>query len=203
MRALLLGNAVPLFEGLGAGGAPPRITQLQGEEGSLEMTLRHMIVMVALACAPLAVQARLAIILVRHAELSGEPMHPQQDMPLSKVGEARARRLATMFGHSGIAAIYVTDYLRTAKTAEPLARQIGRKPVVLAKGDLQGLMARLHASHATQRVVVVGHADTLPDILTALGHTKQIQIKPYDYGNVFVVVPNGKKAPAVVRMRSD
>ena len=167
------------------------------------MTLRLALAMVLLACVPVAAQAQLAVILVRHAELAGEPMHPQQEMPLSKAGEARARRLAAMFGHSGIAAIYVTEFVRTGQTAEPLARQIGRKPIVLAKGDLPGLMARLHASHGTQRVMVVGHADTLPDILTALGHPKQIQIKPYDYGNVFVVVPNGKKAPAVVRLRSD
>ncbi|HEX6704413.1 MAG TPA: phosphoglycerate mutase family protein [Albitalea sp.] len=167
------------------------------------MTLRHTLAVLGLALAPLAAQAQLAVILVRHAELSGEPMHPQVEMPLSKVGAARAKRLAAMFGHAGIATIYVTEFVRTSETAQPLARQIGRKPVVIAKADLPGLIARLHASHSTQRVMVVGHADTLPEILTALGHPKQVQIKPYDYGNVFVVVPNGKKPPTVVRLRSD
>ncbi|WP_280153710.1 phosphoglycerate mutase family protein [Piscinibacter sp. XHJ-5] len=167
------------------------------------MTLRRVLALTLLACAPLAVHAQLAVILVRHAEFQGEPLTPQAEIPLSKAGEARAKRLAAMFKNAGIAQIYVTEFVRTAKTAEPLARQIGRKPTVLPKADVAGLIDKLRTTHPGQRVMVIGHNDTLPDILSALGHPKHIQLKPYDYGNVFVVVPNGRNPPAVVRLRSD
>ena len=167
------------------------------------MRWRDVLAIGVLACAPVAASAQLAVILVRHAEFQGEPLTPQTDLPLNKAGEARAKRLAAMFKNAGIAQIYVTEYLRTTRTAEPLARRIGRQPVVVPRADVAALIARLRAVHPQQRVMVVGHNDTLPDILSALGHPKHIQITPSDYGNVFIVVPNAKGPPAVMRLRSD
>lgn len=66
--------------------------------------------------------AQQGVILVRHAELQGAAMAEPKRLPLSEVGEARAQRLATMLKDAGIGAIYVTDFVRTNKTAEPLAR---------------------------------------------------------------------------------
>jgi broad specificity phosphatase PhoE len=168
------------------------------------MSLRALLaILVLTACAPLAAQAQLAVILVRHAEFQGEPLTPQTDLLLTKAGEARAKRLDAMFKNAGIAQIYVTEYVRSAKTAEPLARRIGRKPIVVPRTDVAALVQKLRATHPQQRVMVVGHNDTLPDILSALGHPKHIRITPADYGNVFIVVPNGKGPPAVMRLRSD
>lgn len=167
------------------------------------MRFRDLLAIGGLAFAPVLANAQLAVILVRHAEFQGEPLTPQTDLPLSRAGEARAKRLAAMFKNAGIAQIYVTEYMRTAKTAEPLARRIGRQPVVVPRTEVAALIDKLRTTHPQQRVMVVGHNDTLPDILSALGHPKHIQITPSDYGNVFIVVPNGKKPPAVVRLRSD
>jgi broad specificity phosphatase PhoE len=165
--------------------------------------LRILLAMMVLACAPLAAQAQLAVILVRHAEFQGEPLTPQTELPLTKAGEARAKRLDAMLKNAGIAQIYVTEYVRSAKTAEPLARRIGRKPIVVPRTEVASLVGKLRATHPQQRVLVVGHNDTLPDILSGLGHPKHIKLTPSDYGNVFIVVPNGKGPPAVMRLRSD
>jgi broad specificity phosphatase PhoE len=167
-------------------------------------TMIRFAVALVLVLSPVALHAQLMVILVRHAELVGEPMSEPKDVPLSRAGQARAQRLADMFRNTGIAAIYVTDYLRTSQTAEPLARRMGRHPIVLPKGDPQALARRLRTQHAGQRVMVIGHNDTLPGLLSALGHPKEIRIQPYDYGNVFIVVPKGDGvAPAVLRLRTD
>jgi len=71
--------------------------------------------------------AQQAVILVRHAELEGAAMAEPKALPLSEAGEARAKRLASMLKDAGIGAIYVTDFVRTNKTAEPLSRELGKE----------------------------------------------------------------------------
>jgi broad specificity phosphatase PhoE len=147
------------------------------------------------------VSAQQAVILVRHAELQGAAMAPAKDLQLSEAGEARARQLSNMLKDSGVEAIYVTDFARTSKTAELLARELKREPTVLPKGDPQELVARLRANHSGQTVLMVGHTDTLPGLLKALGHPADIRIEPQDYGNMFVVIPKGDAAPILLRLR--
>ena len=106
-----------------------------------------------------------------------------------------------MLRDGGIDAIYVTDFLRTNKTAEPLARALGKELIVLPKGDAQELVQRLAANHAGQTVLLVGHTDTIPGLVKALGHPADIKIDAQDYGNVFVVTPRNGTAPALLRLR--
>jgi len=155
----------------------------------------------ALALAAAAAGAQQAVILVRHAELQGAAMAEPRQLPLSEAGEARAGRLAEMLKDAGVAAIYVTDFARTQQTAQPLARALGLNPVVLPKGDPRELVDRLRSGHGAQTVLLVGHTDTLPGLLTALGHPAEIRIEPQDYGNLFVVVPKPEGAPAFLRLR--
>lgn len=158
-------------------------------------------VAIALVALALPAYAQQAVFLVRHAELQGAAMAEPKHLPLSEAGEARAARLAAMLKDAGIDAIYVTDFVRTQKTAEPLARAIGKEPTVLPKGDPKELVARLRANHARETVLLVGHTDTLPGLLGALGHPADIKIEAADYGNLFVVVPCAEGAPAFVRLR--
>lgn len=145
--------------------------------------------------------AQQAVILVRHAELAGAAMAPPKSLPLSPEGLARAQRLAALLKDAGVAAIYVTDFVRTQDTAAPLAQALGQAPVVLPKGDPQELLQRLRGQHATQTVLLVGHTDTLPGLLRALGHPEDITIEPQDYGSIFVVAPREAGRPAVLRLR--
>jgi broad specificity phosphatase PhoE len=150
---------------------------------------------------PVAASAQQAVILVRHAELPGAAMANPKDVPISPPGRARAQRLAALLKDAGISAIYVTDFLRTNQTAQPLAQALGKQLIVLPKGDPNELAARLKKDHAGQTVLLVGHTDTLPGLIQALGHPAEIKIDAQDYGNLFIVTPKGEGAPAFLRLR--
>ena len=154
-----------------------------------------------LAALATAANAQQMIILVRHAELQAAAMAGPKQVPLSQTGSARAERLAGMLKDAGIDAIYVTDFVRTQKTAEPLSHELRERMTVLPKGDPRELVARLHKEHASQKVLLVGHTDTLPGILKALGYPTDVKIDSDDYGNVFVVVPKGDAAPTFLKLR--
>ena len=145
--------------------------------------------------------AQQAVILVRHAELPRAARAEPKNGPLSPVGKARAQRLAALLKDAGIAAIYVTDFLRTNQTAQPLSHELDRPLTVLPKGDPRELVERLRKSNAGQTVLLVGHTDTLPALIKALGHPADIKIDAQDYGNVFIVMPKAEGAPAFLRLR--
>ena len=145
--------------------------------------------------------AQQAVILVRHAELQGAAMANPKNVPLSDAGKARAQRLADTLKDAGVAAIYVTDFVRTNQTAQPLSHDLDRPLTVVPKGDPQELVERLRKSHTGQTVLLVGHTDTLPGLIKALGYPSEIKIESQDYGNLFVVVPKAGGAPGLLRLR--
>jgi len=154
----------------------------------------------ALAVLPAAAFAQ-EIILVRHAELQAGAMAAPKNVPLSPAGKERAQRLAALLRDSGVAAIYVTDFSRTNETALPLSQELARPLTVISKGDQQDLAGRLQKNHGGQVVLVVGHTDTLPELIKGLGHPDSVKIEAQDYGNVFVITPRAGAAPAFLRLR--
>lgn len=145
--------------------------------------------------------AQQAVILVRHAELQGAAMANPKNVPLSKDGKERAQRLASLLKDSGIAAIYVTDFLRTNQTAQPLSQDLNKKLIVVPKGDPLDLVAQLRKNYAGQTVLLVGHTDTLPGLVKALGVPSEIKIEAQDYGNIFIVTPKTEGAAGLLRLR--
>jgi phosphohistidine phosphatase SixA len=150
--------------------------------------------------APPSSAAQPAIFLVRHAERAdtaggGAPMMAS-DPDLSAAGRARAESLARILEQAGIAAIYTTEYKRTKQTAEPLARALGLQPVAVAAKDLPGLVQKLKG--APGNVLVVGHSNSVPDVIKALGVAEPVQIGDADYDNLFVVTPGSP--PGLLRL---
>jgi len=148
--------------------------------------------------------AQRAVFVVRHAEkqsLSNEP-----GVPLSEAGRARAKRLAALLKNAGVTAIYSTDFVRTLETAEPLARAlkitVRTYSATGADGnpDLKPLAARLKAEHARDTVLVVGHSNTVPPLLKALGCTEDITISASQYDDLFAVVPRAGGPPVLLRL---
>ena len=143
--------------------------------------------------------AQRAILVVRHAEkISGS------DERLSEAGLQRAARLAAMLKDAGVSAIYSTDTPRTRGTVQPLADAL-KLPVQIydvgsKKVDAKPFALRLRQKHVDQVVLVVGHSNTVPDILKALGCEETVTIGPDEYDDLFVVIPRGKGA-SLVRMR--
>jgi broad specificity phosphatase PhoE len=137
------------------------------------------------------------VILVRHAEKADQ----SKDPPLSEAGRARAGALAALLAKAGVAAVYASEYQRTIQTAEPLAAALKLAVQTIPAADSAGLADRLRSCHADDVVLVVGHSNTLPDLMRRLGHETTETIDDNDYGNVFVLVPRPGRPPAVIRFR--
>ena len=141
-----------------------------------------------------------AIVIVRHSD--PPPMlridEIRDDTPLSESGRQRATMLAGRLKDSGISAIYATEALRTVQTAEPLAKALGIQIRVHPGDDVEGLIKRLRSDHQGQRVLVVGHWGTIPEILKALGHPQDVAIERSAYDNLFVVTSKGEQAAPTV-----
>ena len=141
------------------------------------------------------------VILVRHAEKAAEP---PEDPPLTPAGEARARSLAVALHDAGVAAIVTSDALRTRATAEPLARELHLKPVVVgAKGrtteeHVKAVAAEVRR-HGGEVVLVVGHTDTLPGIVAALGGPRRLDVPHTEFANLYLLVPDAGGGARLVR----
>lgn len=128
--------------------------------------------------------AQRAVIVLRHAEKASET---DPDPELSLFGEDRGIALTRFLRGNRVDAIYVTELKRTQQTAAALARQRGLKPEVVPAGDVAGLLAKLKALPKEQVPVVIGHSNTIPQILAGLGVTKKIEVKDHEYSRIFVV----------------
>ena len=131
-----------------------------------------------------------AIFLVRHAERAAISGRVPSDTGLSPQGETRAHNLARELKEAGITMILTTEYKRTQETASPLAESLGVRPEVVPADDLRGLIGKLKS--ATGNVLVVGHSNTLPQIVNALNVRARITIAESDYDNLLIVLPGPK-----------
>jgi len=66
---------------------------------------------------------------------------------------------------------------------------------------LPDLIARLRTPGRDARVLVEGHSDTAPKILTAQGSTQPVTIASDEYDNLFIVMPRAAAGPTVLRLR--
>ena len=162
------------------------------------MLIRRAVVFIVIAFAAAATDARAqtAIFLVRHAEKVDE----SRDAALSAAGLQRAETLAKELGAAGVTAIYTTQYQRTIKTAEPLARRL-KLTMTSADTPPAELIRSIRKQHRMGTVLIVGHSNTIPELLTALGYPTPVQIGSDEYDNLFVVVPKASGAPTVLRLK--
>jgi broad specificity phosphatase PhoE len=128
------------------------------------------------------------VIVVRHAER----LDASQDPPLNEAGQARAEVLANALANAGVEAIYTTRFARTRSTAEPLARKLGLTvKVITAGGDAathaRAIADRIRAEDAGKVVLVVGHSNTVPAIVTALGGGDVGAIQDAQHDHMFIV----------------
>ena len=94
------------------------------------------------------------------------------DPPVSPEGEARAQRLAQMFGDpaaaSGLDVIYESDDRRAQQTVAPLAERLHRAPVVFKGGEARAAAARMLREHSGGTVLVVASGAALPQMIQEL-----------------------------------
>jgi broad specificity phosphatase PhoE len=129
------------------------------------------------------------VLLVRHAEKAAEPAG---DPPLSAAGVARAQALATTLRDAGVTAVITTQLRRTRETAQPLAAALGLTPEVvpIARETVPAHVAAVVEAvrrHAGGVVLVVGHGNSVPAIVAALGGPRLPDICESVHGNLFVL----------------
>jgi len=109
------------------------------------------------------------------------------DPPLSGAGAAGAQTLASVLGGGGITAIFATPTQRAMETAEPLAKRLGLTVTPYDPAAPDQLVEAVNAIHGA--VLVVGHSNTVPDLVTRFGGAAAPAIGDEDYGTVFIVDP--------------
>jgi broad specificity phosphatase PhoE len=91
------------------------------------------------------------------------------DPPLAPEGEARALRLARMFGsESGVDVIYEANDRRSAQTAAPLAERLHRAPVVFASAAAPAVSAQAVREHPGATLLVVASSGALAAMIHQL-----------------------------------
>ena len=146
----------------------------------------------ALLLVALALPAAADVFLVRHAEKKD----PKDDKStLSAAGLKRAEDLKRTLSSVDLKAVYHTEYERTRQTAAPTAAAHKLTPIVTNSDDVKGLAKALRAIPANEDVLVVGHSDTIPDVLHELGVSTTVVIGPNDYDRMFLVTPRAGAEP--------
>jgi phosphohistidine phosphatase SixA len=112
------------------------------------------------------------------------------DPSLSAEGAANAQRVAAWFEErASPGTIFVSPTKRARETAAPLAARLGLTPVEYDPRDTPGLAARVRAAGGS--VLVVGHSNTVPDIVAALGGSRPEALTDSDYGSIWMVARDG------------
>jgi phosphohistidine phosphatase SixA len=106
-----------------------------------------------------------SIFIVRHAEKASS----DRDAVLSSSGLARAECLAATLHDVPVKSILTTEFKRTQQTAEPEAKQAGVSETVVPASDIPGAAAAARKAAVNGDVLVVGHSNTVPQIVQALG----------------------------------
>ena len=130
-------------------------------------------------------------VLVRHAEkqLTGDP-EKDRDAPLSPAGRERAEALAALLGDAGIDGVITSPFSRTRDTGQPLATRLGLALTVVSVAEKDAsakLVAQLEADYCGREVVVVGHSNSVPELLRLLGVAENKTIADHQYDQLFVV----------------
>ena len=149
------------------------------------------------------------VFLVRHAE---KDTAPPGNPPLSEPGRKRAEALARALRDSGIKAIFTSHLLRTQQTAEPVGKLLGlvpgsiplkmdpANPRRVSDESIREVVDKVHA-HAGGAVLVVGHSDTVPEVIRMLGGSEAPSIDEKQFDDLFVVTVYEKGKAKVARLK--
>ncbi|MFN0058227.1 MAG: nuclear transport factor 2 family protein [Planctomycetota bacterium] len=138
------------------------------------------------------------VFVVRHAE---KATGAGEDPPLTNVGVAQAADLTRLLASVPLRAIYTTPFTRTRSTAAAVAATHALTPIEMAAAKTVELVAQIRATHRGQDVLVVGHSNTVPAILRALGHAEPPVIDEQQYGQLFLSMSFQDRPPELIELR--
>ncbi|MDP2414280.1 histidine phosphatase family protein [Daejeonella sp.] len=139
----------------------------------------------------LSARAQTSVWIVRHAEKDMKnPSDP--DPPLSIDGQERAKELAALLRPKRLLAVYSTPFKRTMQTAQPTAYARGLTVQTYDPADLEAFAASVLRQHKGGAVLIVGHSNTVLELVEAFGIKRPIEALSDDvYDYVFNVAVQG------------
>ena len=150
----------------------------------LKSLIAALVTLAALLPAPAAAQEAgpRYVYVMRHLEKAAG-----EDPPLTEEGAILADLLAGMFGGKDwdIKAVFATKTRRAQQTGAPLAKFVGVPVTPYDPRDVPALVTAVKA--VPGNVLVVGHSNTVPDLVAAFGGAKPAPLSESDYGTIYQV----------------
>src|SRR5688500_11718626 len=144
------------------------------------------------------------IVVVRHAEKATDD---PKDPTLSEAGRARAERLAGALKGLPLQHAIRTQYKRTHDTEVPAAEANGSelqgKPADAPNSATyaKDLAAHIRQDHAGQNLLIVGHSNTVPELVEAFTGTKVEPMADDEFDRVYVITLPADGPPRFVVLR--
>jgi len=135
--------------------------------------------------------AQTTVWIVRHAEKdlknSSDP-----DPGLSLDGQDRAKDLASLLRPNRLLAVYATPFRRSMQTAQPTAYGHGLIVQTYDPNDPADLVSSVLRKYKSGGVVIVGHSNTILELVEAFGIKRPIpEVSEDHYDYVFKVTIDG------------
>jgi broad specificity phosphatase PhoE len=108
-----------------------------------------------------------------------------EDPPLSAEGAANTQRLVSFFKADPPRAIFVSTARRARETAAPLAAALGITATPYDPRDSAALASAVAAASGT--ILIVGHSNTVPEVIQRLGGTAPAPLADSDYGDIWKI----------------
>jgi len=161
---------------------------------ALVLLLSAMAAPLAAAAQPLQASVRInaPVFIIRHFQKA-----EGADPSLSAQGRANAERLAAILKDKGIKAVFATQTRRAMETGEPLAKALGLKVTPYDPSNVAALAGAV--TSAAGPVLIVGHSNTVPELVALFGGARPAPLGEDDYGTLFEVAPDGSVTTTAVR----
>lgn len=164
--------------------------QWTGALGRLFLCLLACLGAVSLATLPSAASADpltpvvSTVFVVRHAQ-KADPQDNTPGAALSAQGKAAADQLAATLRSAGIQGVFATQTTRARDTARPTATLFGLEVTeYYAPADLATL---INEKWFGRPVLIVGHSNTVPALIEALGGDPIGELGSDEYDNLFIL----------------
>jgi len=134
--------------------------------------------------------------IVRHCEKASDGT---KNPPLTEEGEARAVRLGKVLDGVPITRIATTNLTRTIRTGEALVPYVMAAPLeTFPPRATPDWLQEVLVNDLGGKFVVVGHQNTVPELINQLTGTTDYSLIPADeFGNLWIVSYSGGKADVV------
>ena len=141
--------------------------------------------------------AQETVFVIRHAEKELEGLDPA----LTIEGRERAAKWAEMLAQIRFDVVATSDAQRTIQTGTIISDKFGLELLSFPRAETTALVDELSFEYEDGTVLVVGHAETIPHIIAALGVPNDVAIDQSDFANLFVVQGISTSEPSLIHLR--